>query len=72
MHHHVDRLAHTTAFVTTVGYHWLERNMDQWIHPKGSIRRCIEPRGDALTTELYLVPYCKTTKVEDHIHIKSL
>ena len=27
------RLAHTTAFVTPVVEHWLEREIDQWVHP---------------------------------------
>ena len=33
-----DRIAHTTAFVTTVVAHWLERELAQWVHHKGSIR----------------------------------
>ena len=38
-----DRITHTTAFVTPVVVHWLEREIAQWIHPKeGSIRRPIE------------------------------
>ena len=28
-----DRMAHTTAFVTPVMEHWLEREMAQWVHP---------------------------------------
>ena len=28
-----DRIAHTTAFVTPVMDHWLEREIAQWIHP---------------------------------------
>ena len=32
-------MAHTTAFVTTVVEHWLEREIAHWIHHEGSIRR---------------------------------
>ena len=28
-----DRIAHTTAFVTPVVEHWLERETAQWVHP---------------------------------------
>ena len=30
MHHPTDRIAHTTAFVTPVMEHWLEREIAQW------------------------------------------
>ena len=33
MHHPTDRTAHTTAFVTPVVKHWLEREIAQWVHP---------------------------------------
>ena len=33
MHHPTDRIAHTTAFVTPVMEHWLEREIVQWVHP---------------------------------------
>ena len=33
MHHPTDRKAHTTAFVTSVVEHWLEREIVQWVHP---------------------------------------
>ena len=33
MHHPTDRITHTTAFVTPVVEHWLEREIAQWIHP---------------------------------------
>ena len=33
MHHPTDRITHTTAFVTPVVEHWLEREIDQWVHP---------------------------------------
>ena len=33
MHHSTDRIAHTTAFVTPVVEHWLEREIASWVHP---------------------------------------
>ena len=33
MHHTTDRIAHTTAFVTPVVEHWLEREIAQGVHP---------------------------------------
>ena len=33
MHHPTDRIIHTTAFVTLVVEHWLEREIAQWVHP---------------------------------------
>ena len=33
MHHPTDRIAHTTAFVTQVVEHWMEREIAQWVHP---------------------------------------
>ena len=49
MHHPTDRIAHTTAFVTPVVEHWLEREIAQWVQPnEGSIRRPIAPWANAL------------------------
>ena len=31
MHHPTDRIIHTTAFVTPVMEHWLEREIAQWV-----------------------------------------
>ena len=31
MHHLTDRRAHTTAFVTPVVEHWVEREIAQWV-----------------------------------------
>ena len=31
MHHPTDRITHTTAFVTPVVEHWLERELTQWV-----------------------------------------
>ena len=33
MHHPTDMIIHTTAFVTPVVEHWLERELAQWVHP---------------------------------------
>ena len=30
---HADRITHTTAFVTPVVEHWLEREIAHWVHP---------------------------------------
>ena len=43
MHHSIDRITHTTAIVTPVVEHWLERALSQWVHHEGSIRRPIAP-----------------------------
>ena len=56
MHHPTDSIAHTTAFVTPVVEHWLEREIAQWVHHEGSIRRPIAPPANALTMELHLAP----------------
>ena len=56
MHHPTDRMTHTTAFVTPVVEHWLEREIAQWVHHEGSIRRPIAPSANALTMELQLDP----------------
>ena len=56
MHHPTDRIAHTTAFVTPVVEHWLERELAQWGHYGVSMRRPIAPWANALTTELHLAP----------------
>ena len=42
MHHPTDGVTHTTAFVTPVVEHWLEREIAQWVH-EGSIRRPTAP-----------------------------
>ena len=62
MHHPTDRIAHTTAFVTPVVEHWLERDYSSMGPPhEGSIRRPIAPyaNANALTTELHLAPNMK-------------
>ena len=43
MQHTNGKITHTTAFVTPVVEHWLEREIAQWVHHEGSIRRSIAP-----------------------------
>ena len=43
MHHPTYMITHTTAFVTPVVEHWLERELAQWVHHEGSIRQPIAP-----------------------------
>ena len=50
MHHPTDRMTDNTAFVTRVMEHWLEREIAQWIHNEGSIRRPIAPLANIRTT----------------------
>ena len=38
MHHPTNKIAHTTAFVTPVVEHWLEREIDHWVDHEVSIR----------------------------------
>ena len=33
MHYPIERIAHTTAFITPVVEHWLEQEIAQWVHP---------------------------------------
>ena len=51
-----ERITHTTAFVTPVVEYWLEREIAQWVHHEGSIRRHSASWANALTTELHLAP----------------
>ena len=43
MHDPTDRITHTTYLVTPVMEQWLEREIAQWVHHEGSIRRPIAP-----------------------------
>ena len=54
MRHPTVRKTHATVFVTPVVKHCLERQIAQWVHHEGSIRRPIAPSANALTTELHL------------------
>ena len=37
MHHPIDRIAHTIAFVTPIVDNCLKREIAQWVHHEGSI-----------------------------------
>ena len=52
-----SKITHTTAFVTPVVEHWLEREIFQWVHHEGSIRRHITPWANTLTMELHITPW---------------
>ena len=47
-----DRIIHTTAFVTPVVEPWLERDIAQWVHHEGSIRRNIKSQRSLTTKNL--------------------
>ena len=74
MHHPTDRIIHTTAFVTPIVEHWVEREIAQWVHHEGSIRLPIAPLANALTTELHLAPWHvinDTRQISEHIVNKT-
>ena len=43
MHHPIDMITHTMAFVTPVVEHWLEQEIAQWVHHELLIQRPIAP-----------------------------
>ena len=56
MHNPIDRIAHTTTFVTPVVGHWLEPEIAQWVHP-------MKDRSDDLShNERTLLPRSKELK----------
>ena len=57
MHHPTDRITHTTAFVTPVVEHWLEREIAQWVHPMKDRR--IEGGGGGAHRHVIYVPSVK-------------
>ena len=62
MHNPTYRIAHTTAFVTPVVEHWLERVIAQWVQIDGSIRRPITSERVAGFLSRYLsgpLPYVR-------------
>ena len=46
MHHPTDRITHTTAFVTPVVEHWLEREIPQWVRGKSVRSWCNSGNND--------------------------
>ena len=59
MHHPTYRITHTTAFVTPVVEHWMEREIAHSVHHEGSIRRPIAPWANAHTTSLWPRELCQ-------------
>ena len=59
--HPTDRIAHTTAFVTSVMEHWLEQEIAKWVHHEGVIRRPIAPGVDTLPWSYISLPVTKET-----------
>ena len=46
--------------------HWLQWEIDQWVHYEGSIWRSITPWANTLTTELHLSP-SSNTHINTHV-----
>ena len=59
MHHPTDRITHTTAFVTPVVEHWLEREIAQWIHPMKDRSENMNIVISALTLKKSKIQKCK-------------
>ena len=77
MHHPTDRIAHTTAFVTPVVEHWLEREIAQWVHPMkdrsddpSHLERTLLPRSYIGDEVHYLVvcTFLKIIPVKECLH----
>ena len=58
MHHPIDRIAHTTAFVTPVVEHWLEREIAQWVHPKKDRSNDPSHHEQTLLPRSYMTAWC--------------
>ena len=56
MHHPTDRITHTTAFVTPVVEHWLEREIAQWVHPMKDRSATHRTMSERSTSELRPAP----------------
>ena len=56
MHHPTDRITHTTAFVTPVVEHWLEREIAQWVHPMKDCKTTHRTMSERSTSELRPAP----------------
>ena len=81
MHHPTERITHTTAYVTPVVEHWLEREIAQWVHPmkdrsddQSNHERTLLPRSDislprfSRTRVLAFNTRCNFLKDTDMIH----
>ena len=75
MHHPTDRITHTTALVTPVVEHWLEREIAQWVHPMKD--RSDDPSHHERTLYLWATSrssrchYTKSNPIDDHSNISS-
>ena len=56
MHHPIDRIAHTTTFITPVLEHWLEREIAQWVHPSRVDPTTHRTMSERSTSELRPAP----------------
>ena len=59
-----DRIAHTTAFVTPVEDHWLEREIAQWVHPMKDRSDDPSHHERMLLPRSYMVIRCPTYGIE--------
>ena len=67
MHHPTDRITHTTAFVTPVVEHWLEREIAQWV--------TVRDRSEDLSHHLapiYLMMYSVYSHQQLYRHLKTI
>ena len=72
MHHPTDRIAHTTAFVTPVVEHWLEREIAQWVvSMRGTASRNYD-RQHLGRTETPALTIMHGTRVEGKLMITSI
>ena len=60
-----DRITHTTAFVTPVVEHWLERDIAQWVHPMK------DRSDDPVTGHVSCVMWSGVARGEEHTPLKE-
>ena len=70
MHHPTDRIAHTTAFVTPVVDHWLEREIAQWVHPTKDRSDDPSHHERTLLPQSYISLWVKGVAVLENITLK--
>ena len=70
MHHPTDRITHTTAFVTPVVEHWLEREIAQWVHPMKD--RSDDPLHHERTLHIPLISYLFPNKLKACVCVRSV
>ena len=70
MHHPTDRIGHTTAFVTPVVEHWLEREIAQWVQPvKGRSDDPSHHERTPLPRSYIPLLLCKTLSLSKHVSV---